>query len=91
MKGLGSAGSIDEFYIRGFDYLAADQTCVYTNFTPPSVYRSIGMKRKVSSEDVLQQKLDLMPGFRFSWWYTGAEVRPDNKYKNEEMTKLFVR
>ena len=41
--------------------------------------------------DVETQKLDVMPGFRFSWWYSGAEVTPDNKYKDEEITKQFVR
>ena len=56
-------------------------------------------------EEVKTQKLDLMPGFRFRWWYTGTEVTPDNIYtknyqfqvdpdspsKDYETSKHFVR
>ena len=68
-----------------------DQTAVYKNFTPPGTGGYMYLSRNVSTEDVETQRLDLMPGFRFSWWYTGAKVTPDNKYKDEEMTKQFVR
>ena len=94
MTGLAS-GSEDRVYFSLSDGLGlhADQTTVYTNVTPPTsnTFRYMSLSRDVSSEDVETQKLDLMPGFRFSWWYTGAEVRPDHKYKDEEMTKQFVR
>ena len=46
--------------------------------------------RDVSSEDVEAQMLDVMPGFKFSWWYSGEEVTPENKFKDDEMTKQFV-
>ena len=71
--------------------LDADQTTAYTNLTPPVKYRDMYLRRVVSSEDVVTQKLDVMPGFRLSWWYTGAEVTPDSNYKEKEMTKQFVR
>ena len=69
----------------------ADQTAVYKNFTPPGIGGYMYLTQNVSSEDVETQRLDLMPGFRFSWWYSGAEVTPDNKYKDEELNKQFVR
>ena len=67
------------------------------NFTPPGPdsyspfpYRSVKLSRDVSSEDVESQRLDVMPGFRFSWWYSGAEVTPDNRFKDEKMTKYNI-
>ena len=96
MRGLQSmpchamaSGSIkDTVNMDGIIPLDADQTNVYTSFTPR---RSMWLTRNVSSEDVETQTLDLMPGFRFTWWYSGADVTPDNKYKDEEMNKQFVR
>ena len=35
-------------------------------------------------------KLEMMPGFRFSWWYTGAGVTPDPKYKDKQITKQGI-
>ena len=81
-------------YMDGLGYLADDKTNAYTNFTPPghtSRDYDIFFLQRVSSEVVEQQNLDLMPGFRFSWWYTGAEVTPDPIYKHDEISKYFVR
>ena len=82
-------GSRDTVYIGGRGYLI--QKTFYTNFKPPAEYRYIEVKRVVSSEDVETQRLDLMPGFRFSWWYSGGEVTPKNRYKDDEHNKQFVR
>ena len=89
MKGL-PQGSKDTFDIN-YNDLDTDHTTTYTNFTPPHFNYNIRLLRDVSAEDVDKQKLDQMPGFRFSWWYTGAMVTPDDKYKNDELTKPFVR
>ena len=70
--------------------LEANQTTAYRNFTPGYI-EYISLIRDVSSEDVRTQKLDVMPGFKFTWWYTGAEVTPVSKFKDDEMTKHFVR
>ena len=67
------------------------------NFTPPYFedaykYKYLHLRRKVTLEDVKKQKLDTMPGFRFSWHYSGMEVKPEAIYsKNQDITKLFVR
>ena len=87
MTGLAS-GSKDKMY--GLGDLDADQTTAYTNFTPTRS-RYMSLSRDVSSEEVETQKLNLMPGFRFSWWYSGAEFTPENKYKDYEITKELVR
>ena len=77
-----------------FTFVDADKTTTYNNFTPPADeygYKYMRLSRDVSSEDVETQRLDVMPGFRVSWWYSGAEVTPWNKYKDKEITKQFVR
>ena len=74
--------------------LDADQTIAYTNFTilNSNDIKAVHLTRSVSSGDVEQQKLDVMPGFRLQWWYTGAaEAVPDPNYKDEKLTKHFVR
>ena len=90
MTGL-TGDSKDEVYIEGFGDLDTDQSTAFTNSTPPGVYRYIIFTQDVSSEVVEQQKLDMMPGFRLSWWYTGAEVTPERRFKNDKITKHFVR
>ena len=86
-----TGGTWDRVWYFDNGYLDADQSTTYTNFTPPGSNRSMFLHRRVSTEDVETQKLDLMPGFNLSWWYSGAEVTPDKKYKNEGNTKQFVR
>ena len=88
MRGL-APGSKDRVEMN-FNDLDADETTTYKNFTPPR-YNYLRLLRDVSAEDINKQKLDMMPGFRFTWWYTGTKVTPDKKYKNEEITKQFVR
>ena len=52
----------------------------------------IRLRRKVSLADVNSQSLDQMPGFRFSWYYSGMEeVKPEAKYKADMATQAFVR
>ena len=86
----------DRIIIRGLGNVATDITNAYKNFTPPGSnaweYQSdMTLVRVMSSEQVEKQRLDLMPGFRFSWWYTGAEVKPCNEYKDDDMNRHFVR
>ena len=89
MTGLAS-GSME--LVQGICCFDADQTTAYTNFKPPSNYEyPIVLSRHVTYDDVETQNLDVMPGFRFSWWYTGAEVPSDNSFKDDAQTKQFVR
>ena len=81
----------DDVFIQVFGYMSVDSTTAYTNFTPPGHYRNIRLTRKISYENVKKQKLDKMPGFRFTWWYSGEEVIPEKKFKDEENNKNFVR
>ena len=88
MKGLSSV-SKDKFDID-FETLNDDQI-VIKNFTPPGYRNFISLVRDVISEDVEQMKLNVMPGFKLSWWYTGDVVTPDTKFENMTYNKLFIR
>ena len=86
---------------KGGDRLGVDGTTVkwmssHTyNFSPPTggYYGRfyIDLTREVLPEDVMKQKLNLMPGFRYTWHYSGIEVEPEDKYRNYRATQAFVR
>ena len=72
--------------------VGSDLTSLYRNISmDPYESKTIELVRDVSTGEVEAQKLDVMPGFRFTWWYSGAEVIPDNKYKYSKNTRYFVR
>ena len=48
------------------------------------------LRRSASLADVKKQRLDMMPGFKFSWYYSGLDVvEPEAKYHEREDTKAF--
>ena len=63
----------------------------YRSLRPRADYSITHQRAYVTVEDVRRQKLDLMPGFRFNWYYTGMEMKPWAKYYNKTNTKAFVR
>ena len=67
-------------------YADATQKTVYQNFTA-TYSHYIQLSRNVRSDEVENMMLDLMPGFRFKWWYTGAEVTSENIFKDDEINK----
>ena len=84
--------SMDNFCMENTGGIAdATQKTVYQNFTAPSVWRYIELSRNVRSDEVENMKLDLTPGFRFKWWYTGAEVTSETIFKDDDINKQFVR
>ena len=65
------------------DRLGVEETTFLTNFTPPgNDSKQIFLLRDVQNEELenFSLGLDLMPGFSFSWSYSGDEVEPDYKY-----------
>ena len=63
------------------------------NYTSPThdAYYTIELNRRVLLADIRKQKLNLMPGFRYTWHYSGMEVEPEAKYYNYAKTRPFVR
>ena len=90
-------GSRSRAYMQGLGFLDEGQTTAYTTFSPPAPpagyikFRDMFVSQDVSSVDVETQKLDLMPGFRLSWWYTGTEATPDDYHIYETINIQFIR
>ena len=66
------------------------------NYTKPSFsLYSINLRRHVNTLDVVNQNLDIMPGFTVTWYYTGMEaMEPYDKFIKEKYvknTKPFIR
>ena len=76
---------------NGFEILPELQTITYSNFTPPKKFSgySVELNRKVNYRDLEILNLDLMPGFRFSWWCTGCPEYA--KHEFETKTTSFIR
>ena len=70
-----------------------DTVKLTTRFTQKRKSIILTLNRKITSDDLSVNNLDSIPGFNMSWWYTGAEVRPDdhNDFMNENKTLLFRR
>ena len=81
---------------RGRDRLSALRTIIKEthwtfNYTPPSRdYYSLRLSREVLPADV-RKHMDMMPGFRVRWRYSGMEVEPEAVYYNYPSTGAFVR
>ena len=61
------------------------------NMTAPlEASYSISLARKVLTNDLKNVKLENMPGFRFTWNYH-KQMNPWSGYRNESITKNFVR
>ena len=54
------------------EFLDDDNRHFSKNYTPPETYTSLILKRRVTMEDVAVQSLSLIPGFRFSWYYSST-------------------
>ena len=82
---------------------------VYQNFSPPAITdewdyggnseysKSITIKRDISSSYLSETKINVLPGFRLSWWYTGDKVIPEplanlgHTNDNDYIKTIFVR
>ena len=51
-------------------------------YSPPGFKQTVTMGRKVIGKDIQRQNLDLMPGFKLTWYYSGGRVEPEAKYTN---------
>ena len=80
----------------GYDDLSVGNMTVETshksiNFPAPISNKQILLQRKVIPADVRKQKLHVMPGLRFNWYYSGTEVEPDATFYERSSTRAFVR
>ena len=83
--------STQDMYESSDGNLDLYQSKFHLNFTPPfSQYKFVKLSRKFFESDLLSAKINIMPGFKFKWYYTG-NVRPHAKFQNDEKTKQFIR
>jgi len=71
----------------GSENLLPELTFINRSFTPPRYYsRPFGLiKRDVATSDIDTAIMDLMPGFKFSWFYTGIQfpLEPEPLFYHE--------
>ena len=86
-----------ESYSLRESVIKVDEQHISRNYTPPGSMdvksRLIQLQRGVTRSEILKQKMNVMPGFRLTWNFTGRKVDPvpEAKYSNEVDTKAFVR
>ena len=54
-------------------------------------YIKCSLYRGVYPRDVEKLKMEVMPGFKISWWYSGAAIIPDPLFKDNVKNNQFVR
>ena len=87
----------DRLEVLNEDKIDVDVRQITKSFSPPGDFKGIYLKRKVSMHDVRKQTLDQMPGFRFSWYFSGIQKKNDSagsdfgKYIWKERTLAFIR
>ena len=87
---------MDKFWINGAEMINYAEMKHFTkNFTPPlpgrDKLRYIHHTRSdIILPDVRKQHLQLMPGFKVSWFYSGVEAESEAKF-NEGVMMIFVR
>ena len=105
-SGIFLSQSKEEFYLYGKypkyeeKTFNADIKYINKSITPPvnclpwtnfCDNRYIRLRRQVTIEDVRKQKLELMPGFKFTWYYSGMDVKSHvlNDYNDEVKLKIW--
>ena len=84
--------SIEELKVDG--KLLEDKKSFTFQYKPPGRFKNIYYRRRLqysNIEDLSEIEMDLMPGLKLSWHYTGVEFQPDKKYLNNVMTRNFRR
>ena len=78
---IGERSRNNDAYMEGnIDF---DQKVVYKNFSPPMdefcdyCAKQLSVRRYVPISYLIASKINLMPGFRLSWWYTGDDITPE--------------
>ena len=84
--------SIEELKVDG--KLLEDKKSFTFQYKPPGKFKNIYYRRQLhysNIEDLSEIEMDLMPGFKLSWHYTGAPFQSDQKYLNDKMTRNLRR
>ena len=93
MKDLSSG---DDYLEIQMNDINMDFKNISKSYTPPGSVSSwsspeVSLVREVPLSDVRKQTLNLMPGFKISWYYSGMEVEPWAKFQRNSATAAFIR
>ena len=87
-----TSSRFDRYFMEEVGYIDSEITIVSKNFTNPSAQRKlVRLWRYVGTSDLETMSLETMPGFIFSWWYTGGNINAEPKYSEYRMNKMFVK
>ena len=94
-----SSDRFDRYKIDGYDgTIEPDTMKVYTNITntllvriPWTRKKKMHLWRYVGKNDLESNSMEKMPGFRFRWWYTGANFTVEPKYSKFKLNKMFIK
>ena len=86
----------------GSDKFFVEQALINANiqnytkqFSPPQYAKEVKLQRQVTREDVANMDMELMPGFKVKWFYSGQDVESQAYYtssdSNDQNTRLFIR
>ena len=53
--------------------------------------RKVYLERKVSKNDISEMNIEIMPGFKLTWFYAGHAQKIEPRYKDYPYNKQFVR
>ena len=70
--------SDDEVY-EGLSIVDPDAKLVYKSFNPPTGTgkQVLDANREITDSEIADLNMNMMPGFQFSWYYTGIDFTPD--------------
>ena len=79
-------GSQHVFYFPGVGELVDDENTAYSSFTTEVDYiETFTMALDLENVEINDLEMDQMPGFNFSWWYTGGDVEAGNIYNDSDL------
>ena len=79
----GNMGSSHIYFFPGIGQLPDDQNTAHSTFTTKANEWDItqfSVSLDLDNVDIRDLEMEQMPGFRFSWWYTGGELEGENTY-----------
>ena len=90
LKGLSGRSHTFEFGVKQFEVWAVvdkvpdDQNTAHFSITN-DYHDGYYFKENIelNKVDISELEMDQMPGFNFSWWYTGGDMEPGNIYKEK--------
>ena len=81
----------DTFYLSRWRQAPLDKKIIKKYNPIKDSYKDLELIRKINLEDARKANLEVMPGFKFTWYYTGMEVLPEAKYSDNPLTTSFRR